>query len=231
MTSCCITRLFDNVILYTITSCCILQNYLILLPLVLNCIITVLYLCGSPNRKESSPNSSSTICCKLEPPSPSSPRPPRSCGLGPSSVQVQLPVSVHRLTCATLYARSLLCSGRQSLLRLGSFFVPSSKLFPHLPTSRKHSSLVLWSGSVGGCIREIPRMLTEALVAELSVCVAFGWSLYEIFSVQKFHQSRHLAKTKLHPEYPHRKQMNPALEQEIGVFFEPEHPKKHATIR
>ena len=41
------------------------------------------------------------------------------------------------------YARSLLCSGHQTLLRLGSFFVPSSKLFPHLPTSRKHSSLVL----------------------------------------------------------------------------------------
>ena len=52
------------------------------------------------------------------------------------------------------YARSLLCSGRQSLLRLGSFFVPSSKHFPHLPTLRKHSSLVLWSGSVGGCIRD-----------------------------------------------------------------------------
>ena len=52
------------------------------------------------------------------------------------------------------YARSLLCSGRQSLLRPGSFFAPSSKLLPHLPTSRKHSSLVLWSGSVGGCIRD-----------------------------------------------------------------------------
>ena len=111
-------------------------------------------LVARPTEKESSPNSSSTICCKLEPPSPSSPRPPRSCGLVPSSVQVQLPVSVHWLTCATLYARSLLCSGRQSLLRLGSFFVPPSKLFPHLPTARNHSSLVLWSGSVGGCIRD-----------------------------------------------------------------------------
>ena len=144
----------DNVILYSIQKLhVVIQDYLILLPLVLYCIITV-RTCGSPNRKESSPNSSSTICCKLEPPPPSSPRPPRSCGLVPSSVQVQLPVSVHRLTCATLYARSLLCSGRQSLLRLGSFFVPSSKLFPHLPTLRKHSSLVLWSGSVGGCIRD-----------------------------------------------------------------------------
>ena len=74
-------------------------------------------------------------------------------------------------------------------------------------------------------VSEIPRRLTEALVAELSVCVAFGWSLYKIYSVQKFHQSRHLAKTKLHPEYPHRKQMNPALKQEICVFCEPEQPK------
>ena len=51
----------------------------------------------------------------------------------------------------------------------------------------------------------------EALVEELSVCVDLGWSLYEIYSVQKFDQSRHLAKTKLHPEYSHRKKMNPAL--------------------
>ena len=80
-------------------------------------------------------------------------------------------------------------------------------------------------------VSEIPRRLTEALVAELSVCVAFGWSLYEIYSVQKFHQSTHLATTKLHPEYVHRKQMNPALKQEISVFYEPEHPKKHATLR
>ena len=56
-------------------------------------------------------------------------------------------------------------------------------------------------------VSEIPWRLTEALVAELSVCVALGWSLYEIYSVQKFHQSRRLAKTKLHPEYPHRKKM------------------------
>ena len=71
-------------------------------------------------------------------------------------------------------------------------------------------------------VSEIPWRLTEALVAELSVCVALGWSLYEIFSVQKFHQSRHLAKTKLHPEYPHIKKMNPALKQEISAFCEPE---------
>ena len=73
------------------------------------CAVLSLYCtCGSPNRKESSPNSSSTICCKLELPPPSSPRLPRSCGLVPSSVQVQLPVSVHRLTCATLCSFSSL---------------------------------------------------------------------------------------------------------------------------
>ena len=60
--------------------------------------------------------------------------------------------------------------------------------------------------------------MTEALVAELSVCVALGWSLYEVYSVQKFDQSRHLAKTKLHSEYPHRKKMNSALKQEISAF-------------
>ena len=65
-------------------------------------------------------------------------------------------------------------------------------------------------------VSEIPWRLTEALVAELSVCVALGWSLYEIYYVQKFDQSRHLVKTKLHPEYPHRKKMNPALKQEIS---------------
>ena len=80
-------------------------------------------------------------------------------------------------------------------------------------------------------VSEIPWRLTDALVAELSVCVALGWSLYEIYSVQKFDQSRHLAKTKLHPEYPRRKKMNPALKQEISVFCEPEHPKKHEIRR
>ena len=94
--------------------------------------------------------------------------------------------------------------------------------------SLHHANIRRWCYGVAPRVdvSEIPRRLTEALVAELSVCVAFGWSLYEIFSVQKFHQSRHLAKTKLHPEYPHRKQMNPALKQEISFFCEPEHPKK-----
>ena len=80
-------------------------------------------------------------------------------------------------------------------------------------------------------VSEIPWRLTETLVVVLVLCVALGWSLYEINSVQKFDQSRHLAKTKLHPESPHRKKMNPALKQEISVFCEPEHPKKHATLR
>ena len=95
---------------YTITSCCITGlSYTRYYYHYWYCTVLSLYCtCGSPNRKESSPNSSSNICCKLEPPPPSSPRPPRSCGLVPSSVQVQLPVSVHRLTCATLCSFSSL---------------------------------------------------------------------------------------------------------------------------
>ena len=114
-----------NVILYstwyTITSCCNTGlSYIITIGTSLYCVITV-RTCGSPNRKESSPNSSSTICCKLEPPPPSSPRPPRSCGLVPSSVQVQLPVSVHRLTCATLCSFSSLLRAPK-LTSPGEFF-------------------------------------------------------------------------------------------------------------
>ena len=119
------------------------------------CTVLSLYCtCGSPNRKESSPNSSSIICCKLEPPPPSSPRPPRSCGLVPSSVQVQLPVSVHRVTCAILCSFSSLLRAPK-LTSPGLFF---RALFETLSSSpditRKHSSLVLWSGSVGGCITD-----------------------------------------------------------------------------
>ena len=76
--------------------------------------------------------------------------------------------------CDTMLVLFFAQGAKQSLLRLGSFFALSSKLFPHLLTSRKHSSLALWSGS------DIPWMLTEALVAELGVCVALDWSLYEI---------------------------------------------------
>ena len=99
--------------------------------------------------------------------------------------------------------------------------------------SRHHAKIRRWCYGVAPWVdvSEILWRLTEALVAELSVCVALGWNLYQIYSVQIFHQSRHLAKTKLHPEYPHRKKMNPALKQEISVFCEPEHRKKHATLR
>ena len=138
------------------------------------CTLLSLYCtCGSPNRKESSPNSSSTICCKLEPPPPSSPRPPRSCGLVPSSVQVQLPVSVHRVTCAILCSFSSLLRAPK-LTSPGLFFVPSSKLFPHLPTS--HANIRRWCYGVAPWVdvSQILWRLTEALVAELSVCVALG---------------------------------------------------------
>ena len=86
------------------------------------CTVLSLYCtCGSPNRKESSPNFSSVVCCKLEPPPTSSPRPPRSCGLVPSSVQAQVPVSVHRLTCATLCSFSSLLRAPK-LTSPGQFF-------------------------------------------------------------------------------------------------------------
>ena len=83
---------------------------------------------------------------------------------------------------------------------------------------------------MGGCIRdtvEVDRGLGSR--AERARC--FGLEFVRIYCVQKFDQSRHLAKTKLHPEYPHRKKMNPALKQENIVFCEAEHPKKHATLR
>ena len=79
---------------------------------------------------------------------------------------------------------------------------------------------------MGGCIRDTVEA-DKGLGSRAERVRCFGLK----FVVQKFHQSRHLAKTKLHPEYPHRKNNNPALKQEISVFCEPEHPKKHATLR
>ena len=94
--------------------------------------------------------------------------------------------------------------------------------------SRHHANIRRWCYGVAPWVdvSEIPWRLTKALVVELSVCVALGWSLYEIFSVQKFDQSRHLAKTKLHPEYP---RMNPALTQEI-VFFANRNTQKNMQL-
>ena len=128
--------------------------------------------CGSPSRKESSPNSSSTICCKLEPPPPSSPRPPRSCGWVPSSVQVQLPVSVHRLTYATLYA----CFFAQGAKAYFAWVVFSCPLRNSFLISRHHANIRRWCYGVAPWVdvSEILWRLTEALVAELSVCVALG---------------------------------------------------------
>ena len=128
------------------------------------------------------------------------------------------------------YARSLLCSGRQAYFAWVVFSCPLRNSFL---ISRHYANIRRWCYGVAPWVdvSEIMWRLTEALVAELSVCVALGWSLYQIYSVQKLHQSRHLAKTKLHPEYPHIKKMNSALKQEISVFCEPEHPKKHAILR
>ena len=138
--------------LYITLYCTVYNNFMLYYRIILYyyhwyCTVLSLYCtCGSPNRKESSPNSSSTICCKLEPPPPSSPRPPRSCGLVPSSAQVQLPVSVHRP------------------LR-NSFLI-----------SRHHANIRRWCYGVAPWVdvSEILWRLTEALVAELSVCVALG---------------------------------------------------------
>ena len=97
--------------------------------------------------------------------------------------------------------------------------------------SRHHANIRRWCYGVAPWVdvSEIPWRLTEALVIELSVCVALGWSLYEIYSVQKFHQSRHLVKTKLHPEYPHRKKMNPALSKKL-VFFANRNTQKNMQL-
>ena len=137
--------------LYITLYCTVYNNFVLYYRIILYyyhwyCTVLSLYCtCGSPNRKESSPNSSSTICC-MEPPPPSSPRPPRSCGLVPSSAQVQLPVSVHRP------------------LR-NSFLI-----------SRHHANIRRWCYGVAPWVdvSEILWRLTEALVAELSVCVALG---------------------------------------------------------
>ena len=137
--------------LYITLYCTVYNNFMLYYRIILYyyhwyCTVLSLYCtCGSPNRKESSPNSSSTICC-MEPPPPSSPRPPRSCGLVPSSAQVQLPVSVHRP------------------LR-NSFLI-----------SRHHANIRRWCYGVAPWVdvSEILWRLTEALVAELSVCVALG---------------------------------------------------------
>ena len=79
---------------------------------------------------------------------------------------------------------------------------------------------------MGGCIRDIVEA-DRGLGSRAERVRCFGLKFVpNIYSVQKFHQSRHLAKTKLHPEYLHIKKKNSALKQEISVFCEPEHPKK-----
>ena len=97
--------------------------------------------------------------------------------------------------------------------------------------SRHDANIRRWCYGVAPWVdvSEILWRLTEALVAELSVCVALGWSLYQIYSVQKFHQSRHLAKTKLHPEYPHRKKLIPPLSRKL-VFFANRNTQKNMQL-
>ena len=165
--------------LYITLCCTVYNNFMLYYRIILYyyhwycCTVLSLYCtCGSPNRKESSPNSSSTICCKLEPPPPSSPRPPRSCGLVPSSVQVQLPVSVHRLTCATPLVLSF-AQGAKAYFAWVFFSCPLRNSFL---ISRHRANIRRWCYGVAPWVdvSEILCRLTEALVAELSVCVTLG---------------------------------------------------------
>ena len=198
-----------NVILYTKTLRCITGLFDDIIILYYNrwyCTVLSLYCtCGSPNRKESSPNSSSTICCKLEPPPASSPRSAHKLWL----VTVFCPSAVAGVCasadmCDTIMLVLFFAQGAKAYFACVVFSRPFRNSFL---ISRHHANILRWCYGVAPWVdvSEIPWRLTEALVAELSVCVALGWSLYEIYSVQKFDQSRHLAKTKLHPEYPHIK--------------------------
>ena len=83
---------------------------------------------------------------------------------------------------------------------------------------------------MGGCIRDTVEVDRD--VGSITGTLrCFGLEFVPNIFCPEFHQSRHLAKTKLQPEYPLRKKMNPALKQKISVFCEPQHPKKHATLR
>ena len=128
-----------NVISYTITSCCItglFDDIIILYYYHWYCIITVLYLWLAQQKK-----CSSAVCCKLEPPPTSSPRPPRSCGLVPSSVQAQVPVSVHRLTCATLWLFLFFAQGAKAYF---AWIVFSRPLRNSFLISRHHANIRRW---------------------------------------------------------------------------------------
>ena len=135
------------------------------------CTVLSLYCtCGSPKRKESSPNSSSTICCKLEPPPPSSPRPLRSCGLVPSSVQVQLPVSVHRLTCATLLCSfssitSCCITGLSYIITIGTVLYYHCTVLVARPKEMKVHQTLLLPSAANWSLRRPPRLDRPEAVA------------------------------------------------------------------
>ena len=144
-----------------------MQNYLILLPLVLYCISTV-RTCGSPNRKESSPNSSSTICCKLEPP--------------PTAQKLWLGAVFCPSAVAGVCASADLCDTMlvlffaQGAKAYFAWVVFSCPLRNYFLISRHYANIRRWCYGVAPWVdvSEILWRLTEALVAELSVCVALG---------------------------------------------------------
>ena len=84
--------------------------------------------------------------------------------------------------------------------------------------------------------REVALRATEALAAELGVCVAFVRNHCVIqqtavpVSPRTFDQSGPAYTMKIHEENP-RPKTNVALNKYFHVFCEPEHPQKHANLR
>ena len=97
--------------------------------------------------------------------------------------------------------------------------------------SRHHANSRRWCYGVAPWVdvSEIPWRLTEALVAELSVCVALGGSLYEIYSVQNSTNRGTWLKQNCTRNILIEKKTNPALKQKISVFCEPE-PQKNMQL-
>ena len=200
--SCCITGLFDNFILYTIISCCITGlSYIITIGTVLYYHCTVLVARPTENKvRQTLPLPSAANWSLRRPPRLDRPEAVACAVFCPNAVAG---VSASADLCDTM----LVLFFAQGAKAYFAWVVFSCPLRNSFLISRHHANIRRWCYGVAPWVdvSEIPWRLTEALAAELSVCVALGWSLYKIYSVQKFHQSRHLAKTKLHPEYPQKK--------------------------
>ena len=95
-----------------------------------------------------------------------------------SSVQAQVPVSVHRLT----YATPCLSTYLQGTKAYFVWVVFRALFETDSSPPDIMQAFVVWCDGVDPWVdvSEIPCRLTEASVAKLGVCVALGWSLYEI---------------------------------------------------